>query len=332
MIVSVIMPVYNGEKYIAEAIESILNQTFQNYELIIINDASTDNTVNIIENYKDSRIRLIQNNSNLGLGLVRNIGLNNARGKYIAWLDSDDINMDTRLEKQVNLLENNPNIGLCGTWVKTIGNAENVWKFPIQSDFIKSNMLFHNCFAASSVMLRREIIIKHKYFFSLEYLFANDYEFWEKISNHCNIANIPEILTYYRLHPSQNTFSIEAKKKQSEYAWKIQERMFQRLNIFPNEKEKAIHLKLGLQSNFKFSSLDDIISVYEWLVKLYQKNLEYNIFNNDVFKLILSNVLYAVCRSSGMGIAYFYRAPFQEFDLRHIYRTTKLLVKKSIRN
>ena len=328
MLVSVIMPVYNGEKYIAEAIDSILSQTFQDFELLIINDCSTDETISVIETYSDRRIRVIHNDSNLGLARVRNKGIENAKGKYIAWLDSDDISFDTRLEKQVNLLENNSRIGMCGTWVKTIGSAEHIWKYPTESETIKSTMLFYNCFATSSVILRKEILVQYLYLFDLDYPPAEDYDLWEKISRHCEVANIPEILTYYRLHSLQTTFSDEARKKQIESAWKVQKRMLRSLNIFPNKKEKEIHLKIGLQSDFEFSTREDVEDVYEWLLKVHTKNLEYKIFPNTALKENLNKELYAVCNASSMILPYFKRTPFRIVDLRYIYRIIKLFIKK----
>jgi len=331
MYVSVIMPVYNGEKYIAEAIESILNQTFKDFELLIINDCSTDETVSIINRYKDKRIRLIHNDTNIGLARVRNVGIQKAKGKYIAWLDSDDISLNTRLEKQVSLLEKNPSIGMCGTWVKTIGNAEHIWQYPTDSDIIKSTMLFHNCFATSSVMLRKELLDKHEYLFDLDYPPAEDYDLWEKISHDYDVANIPEILTYYRLHSSQTTFSDEARQIQLECAWKVQKRMLQPLNISPDEKEKALHLKIGLQGDCKVAARSDLISVQDWLYKLYTANLKSKRFPNRAFKQSLNNKLYTVCSTSNIGLTCFYRSPFRIIDLRFFYRLAKLLAKCILR-
>lgn len=327
MLVSVIMPVYNGEKYIAEAIESILNQTFQDFELLIINDYSSDETVSVINKYRDKRIKLIHNDLNLGLARVRNVGIQNSKGKYIAWLDSDDISLDTRLEKQVNLLENNPSFGLCGTWVKTIGSAEHIWEYPTQSEIIKSTMLFHNCFATSSVMLRKEILVQHQYLFDLDYPPAEDYDLWGKISQHCEVTNIPEILTHYRLHSLQTTFSDEARKIQLESAWNVQARMLQSINIIPNEKEKEIHLKIGLQGDYKVTIHSDLKSVHDWLSKLYTANLAYKKFADKTFNQTLSNQLYTLCSTSKMGLTYFYNSPFRIIDLRFLYRLTKLFIK-----
>jgi len=332
MLVSVIIPVYNGEKYIGEAIDSILNQTFRDFELLIINDCSTDKTVSVINKYRDKRIKLINNDKNLGLAGARNVGIDNAKGKYIAWLDSDDISLNTRLEKQINLLENNPSFGLCGTWVKTIGSTQQVWKCLTQSELIKSTMLFNNCFATSSVMLRKEILTKNRYLFDLDYPTAEDYDLWEKISHHCEVTNIPEVLTYYRVHTLQTTFSEEARKKQLEFAWNVQKRILQSLNIFPNEKEKEIHLKIVPQSNIKFDIHEEIKYIYEWLEKLYLKNGECKQFSDREFKKSLNNNLYSICSVSKMVLPYCHRSPYRVIDVRFIYRLIKLVAKSLVKS
>lgn len=119
-LVTVFMAVYNGQKYISEAINSILNQTFRDFELLIIDDGSTDNTIDNIKLFTDDRIRLIQNHKNLGLFVTRNYGIDQAKGKYFAILDSDDIAFPNRLQIQVNFMERNPQYALCGAKAKVI--------------------------------------------------------------------------------------------------------------------------------------------------------------------------------------------------------------------
>ena len=121
--VSVVMPVYNGSKYLKEAIDSILNQTFTNFELIIINDGSTDNSEDIIFSYQDRRIYYLKNEHNKGICITLNRGLDNARGKYIARMDCDDISMPQRLAKQVNYLERHRDVGALGTDIITFGKG-----------------------------------------------------------------------------------------------------------------------------------------------------------------------------------------------------------------
>jgi glycosyltransferase involved in cell wall biosynthesis len=149
------MPVYNGEQFVGAAVDSILNQTFKDFELIIINDGSSDESAQVIESYRDPRIVYLCNSENTGLANVRNKGLDVAKGEYIAWLDCDDISLPRRLAKQVSLLEASPRIGLCGTWVRTIDGAkEDVWEYPTDPEFLRARMLFDDPLATSSIMMR----------------------------------------------------------------------------------------------------------------------------------------------------------------------------------
>ena len=121
--ITVLMPVYNGEKYLKESIESILKQTFRDFEFLIINDTSTDESEKIIRSFKDSRIKLIKNEKNIGLTKSLNKGLDLAKGEYMARMDADDISLPKRLEIQVAFMDKNPKIGVIGAWAKVIGES-----------------------------------------------------------------------------------------------------------------------------------------------------------------------------------------------------------------
>lgn len=143
-LVSVNMPCYNCSKYIKQSIDSILNQTYTNFELIIIDDGSTDNSVEVIKEFSDKRIKLFENITNQGIVYSRNRAVENSKGKYIAILDSDDIAYPTRIEKQLNFMESNPDFAMTGTWFDIIDengifNGEIV-KLPIDSNLIKTQL------------------------------------------------------------------------------------------------------------------------------------------------------------------------------------------------
>ena len=144
--ITVLIALYNSEKYIKETIESLLNQTFKNFEILIINDASTDNSVNVVNSINDDRIRLIHNETNKGICLTRQKGIKEAKGKYIAILDADDLAMPNRLEKQFLFLENNPEIVLCGTNANFIDENNNkidhIHALNCDPDLIKIMLLF----------------------------------------------------------------------------------------------------------------------------------------------------------------------------------------------
>lgn len=199
--ISVIMPVYNAENYLSETIESILNQTQTHFELIILNDKSTDNSLAIIQKYleKDSRIILIDKLQNIGPANLRNEGFSIAKGEFIALMDADDIALPTRFEKQIAVLKNNPEIGVCGTWFTFFGAKKNkVIKHSEHHDDIKVSFL-HSCGIGNpTVMLRKEALQGLQ--FDDDYVPVEDYDLWSRLMNKTNFYNIQESLLNYRQH------------------------------------------------------------------------------------------------------------------------------------
>lgn len=160
--VTVLMPVYNGEEYLREAIESILFQSFGNFEFLIIDDGSTDDSINIIASYTDPRIRVITNGENIGIARALNKGIELARGKYIARMDSDDISLPKRFEKQVDFLDKNPEIGIVGSWIKTFGGRKTIiLAHPCNPEMVRIFFLFDSPLAHPTVMMRREFLKKN---------------------------------------------------------------------------------------------------------------------------------------------------------------------------
>lgn len=190
------MPVYNSEKYLADSIESILAQTHKNFEFIIVNDASTDNSENIILSFKEKRIRYIKNEVNHGNAFCRNLGLKEAKGKYLVIQDSDDISLPGRIEKQLEFMEGNPKIGIAGSFIKILEDSKEYIKhFPTQPDFINAYLFFKNPIAQPSVIIRRNVLIDNK----LKHIkYFEDFNLWYQASKVTQIANIPEVLVHYR--------------------------------------------------------------------------------------------------------------------------------------
>lgn len=201
--VSVVMPVYNGSAFLKEAIASILEQTYTNYEFIIINDGSTDLSENIILSYSDSRIRYVKHEKNIHLVGTLNEGITLAKGKYIIRMDQDDISLPQRIEKQVLFMEQNSEIGICGSWFKTIGAVEKYIEYPVEHDEICVSFLFFNPFCHPSTIWRKSFILKNNIKFNSNYNYAEDYKFFWDCSLHMKCANISEVLLFYRIHNSQ---------------------------------------------------------------------------------------------------------------------------------
>ncbi len=200
MKVSIITPVYNGESFINEAIQSVVRQTYTDWELIIINDSSTDTTEKIVSQWcqKDDRIKLIQNTNEKGLYGALNTGLSHAKGTYITRFDADDINEPTRLTEQVLFLDTNPHIAIVGGYYKTFGiNVPKVRKHPTSPEILEWKFISNTYFCHPSTMFRSLVLNTVP-----EYpkVVCEDFAFFSKIMHSYKGANIPKVLISYREH------------------------------------------------------------------------------------------------------------------------------------
>ncbi len=205
------MPVYNGERFLREAVESILNQSYHDFEFIIVDDGSKDNSVAIIQEYKDDRIIILQNPKNMGITPTLNRGITQASGKYICRMDADDISLPNRLESQVNYLEKHPTIAIVGsntTIINELGIRGKTEYYPQSNNEIKRSIFIHNPFAHSSVLIRRSVLDQLGVYDS-KYLHNEDYDLWLRISAHYSIENLPEILLLRRVHGANITVNKE---------------------------------------------------------------------------------------------------------------------------
>ncbi len=209
--ISVLMSVYNGEKHLREAIDSVLSQTEKDFEFIIVNDGSTDNTDSIIKSYSDQRIKYFAV-SHMGRVPALNFGIGKCQGEFVAVLDADDISMPLRLEKESSFMQAN-DLVLCGSWAAIIdedgNNIGSMTYPPTKQSEIRKYSLLHNPFIHSSVMMRRDVLIRAGLYRASRY--AEDYELWTRIMYKHKVANIPEELVSYRRHTSQLTQSSERK-------------------------------------------------------------------------------------------------------------------------
>lgn len=297
--ISVVMPVYNAEKYIGEAIESILNQTYRDFEFIIINDGSTDKTKEIIDLYSDSRIVYLENEQNSGIVVTLNKGLDFATGEYIARMDADDIAVDNRLEKQIIYMEKNKDVGLLGTGIHIFGeNNESTDRvFTTDSKQLKAELIFNSCIAHPTVMIRKDILIQNKMRYNSEFAGAEDYCLWWDISKVSNISTLPDILLNYRIHSSQ----ITQKKDISYYNMmiKLMNQRFRDIGIELSEREKTVFSRYCF-GEYKQYSVDDImvfvdclnhILKYNQMAKYFEQSKLNTIFESSVLRSLNSSSL-----------------------------------------
>lgn len=234
-LVSVIMSVYNGERYVGSAIESILAQTFTDFEFIIIDDGSRDNTARIIEGYqnKDPRIIFLQNRKNIGLVASLNAGIQHSTGQFIARQDADDISLSDRLKKQIEFFQNYKEYYLLGTaFLEIDGFGKVICKqrtplFANDSE-IRKNIVKFNPFCHGSVMFKKEAMDKvGKY--NEDYLYAQDYELWIRIMKYYKAANLKDILLYRRV--TKKMASLYNLKRQSINAIKVKVSIIKSFNL-----------------------------------------------------------------------------------------------------
>lgn len=206
-LISVVMPVHNAGSYLAKAIESILVQTYSNFELIIVNDGSEDDSGKIIEKYasKDCRISPIFS-ARMGIAHAMNTGVAAARGDYIAYLDHDDIALPERLANQLAWMQKN-NLDICGSCVKRIGNHSNLMWFPEKHESICNELFFSCSLLQTGLMLRAEVAKQNPYDEQAKFL---DYELWTRLATRYRMGNIQQVLTLYRSHCRQTSLLMKA--------------------------------------------------------------------------------------------------------------------------
>lgn len=315
--VTVLMPVYNSVVFIKDSIESILNQSYKNFEFLIIDDGSTDGTTEILKRIKDKRIKIVYNKSNLKLVKSLNKGIDIASGKYIVRMDADDISLPYRLERQIEFMENNPNIGICGTWTRNFGKNSDLNIYPITDKEIKTRMLFKCSFSHPSVIMRKSLLDKYALRYSEEFLYAEDYELWLRSSRFLNFANIPEILLKYRVGNGNvsNIFS----EKQNELT-----RILCKKNLYELCEGGISDTLLDILINEKSASREQLISIHDKFESIIKNNIIYDrLILRKYFQRAWNKICY---KSSKTGLSAFFL--YRQF---RILRQEDLSKKKEIR-
>ncbi len=208
IVVSIVMAVYNGEKYLSKTIDSVLNQSFKDFEFIIINDGSRDETEGIILSYSDDRIVYVKNDTNLKLVGSLNKGIKLAKGEFIARIDADDIMYSQRLEEQVRFFRSHNDVGVLGSSIDIIdeeGLLVSKWNFPSSDKELKEMLLNKNPISHPAVMYRKSLVINEEYPYNPKYPSCEDYELWIRLHKTTQFYSFEESLTQYRRHNEQIT-------------------------------------------------------------------------------------------------------------------------------
>lgn len=271
-LVSIVMSAFNEEKYIAESINSILNQTYSNIEVIIIDDASTDKTVEKIGQIRDDRIKLYVNDKNRKLAHNLNLAIEKAKGKYIARMDADDIALPNRIEEQVKFMEQNSEVDVLGAFAVCFGDSSAKMEYPVSHDAIKVSLLFENALCHPLVMFRKESIDER---YNESYVASQDYELWSRLIWKKNFYNMNSVLLKYRVHKNQTKNVVGRKQKEGAIA--ARHEMLKHLVDNADPVFLATFDKMFLVGQkFSKKTIDEIESVLKKIIELNKIKLEYN--------------------------------------------------------
>lgn len=296
---SIVMPFYNTEKYIGDAVQSLLAQTYDNFELILVDDASTDGSAEIVKSFNDSRISLLKNEINSGIVFSRNLGMKAAVGRFIAPFDSDDVARADKFEKQIRFLKNNPDFGMVGSWARLIDEDGNLlkktWKLTQSPARIPAFLLFKNIFVHSAVVMKREVVPEN--FYEDGFDLVEDYKMWIDISRIKKTSNYPDYLMFYRVHQSSSTNKTGNKLLAQDA--RIYKYLFKALEIDLDERMTSLLLLL---KNDQIIGDEHILhEIEDFFSTILSQNQKLNIYNQtELGKVVFDRWLKACYKSRQM--------------------------------
>ncbi|MEO6882861.1 MAG: glycosyltransferase family A protein [Bacteroidia bacterium] len=286
--ITVYMPVYNTANYLVESINSILCQSFKDFEFIIIDDGSTDNSLEIIRSFSDSRIQILKNDTNLGVRKASNICIRNAKGKYIVRMDSDDISVPDRLQKQWSFMEMHPEIGISGGQMSLFGYENGMWKNYLEHDEIKASLLW-GVGIFQPTFIYRAAIFQQNYFYEEDGpILGEDWEFLYKIKNNVRFANVSEILIYYRRQHQNATYKFRHLSKHLNA--EMHRKILADYAIFASDDELILHGNIDCEKIY--SEARNLQDYYLWMNNLSQNNTVISHYSATALKKIIQKRWY----------------------------------------
>lgn len=296
--ITVLMPVHNGEAFVREAAESILSQTFRDLELLVVDDASTDRTVKILESLNDPRVRIIKSRERLRFSGALNLGIEHATGAFLARMDGDDIALSDRLALQRDYMLAHPEVGLCGGLATTFGMREGLFfRPPLTHGEIVSYMLFDCPFVHATVMLRRDLMERYQLRYDPTYCPTDDYELWRRAARLFPVANINHVLLRYRVHVSSLTQSEWG--DMDGHAARIAALELADLGVKASADELQFHRNLGRGRCFPVKRRDELDRAEVWLQKLLTVNAQSKRYPTSEFARIVAGIWFSACYHAG---------------------------------
>jgi glycosyltransferase involved in cell wall biosynthesis len=298
--ISVIMPCFNSGRFISATIASILAQSFEDFEFIIVDDGSIDETKHKIEEHPDHRIKYIRCDENKGNYVARNIGISAAKGKYICMMDSDDIALPERLFTQFKFMETHPHTGCIGSLSEMInehGNVIGLISHPLDYQKLKVSFLQDNHLTQSTIMIRHHLIKKHNLYYDESLKYTGDYKFIMQALMLFPVVNLNNVLLQYRKHPQQ--ISYQKRQEQMNLADDIRIQQLKKLGITATDEQINLHLRLmkGLRM-----TRSDLQSSTDWLNDLITANEKYKIYNQSALYLFFKGIMHNVIKRSSEQI------------------------------
>jgi len=334
--VSVVIPVYNREGYIGDAIQSILSQTLQDFELIVVDDGSSDGTPEAVERVRDPRIRLVRNRENLGIPQTRNRGLEEARGEYVAWLDSDDMALPSRLQVQVDFLDRAPAIALVGSWAGTMNDAGH-WLprykvLPTQPEEVGARLLLRCPILQYSMMGRAEILKEMGY--REDFPVCQDFDLFVRLFERHGLANLPRLLVRRRFHAGRVTREKSELVKAMNQS--IAARQIEALGVDASAGDLDRHFRLPrLNKQDETPDLAYLEWAEDWCRRLAEANEARPIYEPQTLRRTLGRVwleacLYAAVQSPAGTVKHFTRSPLRPWAGAGMSRYLSVLVTRRL--
>lgn len=292
--ITVLMPVYNSEKYLKDSIESILNQTYDDFDFLIINDGSTDSSEDIILSYKDKRIIYKKNIENLGLIKTLNYGIKLISTKYIVRMDSDDISYAKRFEKQLKYMEENPDIAVLGTSILIFNDKKVIRKHIVNTHHktIKTELLFYSALMSPTVIIRKAILDENDFVYNDEHEAAEDFGLWQKISFKYKLSNLSEVLLKYRINQSGITINAEKNiEKRDRIHSIIYKQGFESLDIYPTKHELKLFRLFSTGRVFQNIEELKLLSTLldQIIINSHIKNYDFKCMNKILLSYLMFN-------------------------------------------
>lgn len=306
------MPVYNSETYLAQAMRSILNQTFRDFEFLIIDDGSGDGSVEIVKTISDNRVRLLHNGQRLGVAATLNKGLELAGSEYVARMDADDISEPDRLMRQFEFMERAPEVGVSGSWVRMFadGARGHLIRYPLDADTIRAYILFNNPLAHPVVMMRREMLQERDLRYDSLCGAGQDYELWSRCLPHVAVRNIGRSLLSWRLNREGVTQKDNSGSNRT--ALSVQRRELAKLGIDADDETLRRHRSIGRGEGAV--SAADLEDGLQWLEMIVRTNDRVHCYPQPGLQRAAAMIWFRYCMNSHrlgwLGCRYWRQASF----------------------